>query len=366
MSKLILLSLLLSFGVARADVDDGTYLDPKYTFKHPPLVNNNSANGDADGLSRNDVEGVIALQTPIKSQERRGTCSIFSATAILESMLIRNFGESPSIDLSEEWLEYAVMRDVGSEGSGSSRNFSYLATYGSPSEAELPYIGDTWDSINFNSLAYYRCSLQSGFALQACLLGHRAPYLMTLNDADLQSVDSELYYARASALILKTKYLASISNQSTEYLGNVADIKKHLANKIPVTLDIDFYYGAWNHSKATTLGIPRNSEHWKLGIVGHPAIGSVDRQISPGTPAGHSIVVVGYDDNVEVTIPTLMTNGTTQNLKYKGVYYFKNSWGTDNFALNFTINGHSYPGYGMITQQYAHEFGSFFRMPLGQ
>ncbi|MBK7961490.1 MAG: hypothetical protein IPK04_10000 [Bdellovibrionales bacterium] len=75
-----------------------------------------------------------------------------------------------------------------------------------------------------------------------------------------------------------------------------------------------------------------------------------------------SIVLVGYDDNVEVTVDSLMDDGTTKSFTYRGVYYFKNSWGTDKFGVQFSLNGKVYPGYGMITQKYAHDFGQFFQM----
>jgi hypothetical protein len=57
-----------------------------------------------------------------------------------------------------------------------------------------------------------------------------------------------------------------------------------------------------------------------------------------------------------------MDDGTTKSFTYRGVYYFKNSWGTDKFGVQFSLNGKVYPGYGMITQKYAHDFGQFFQM----
>jgi len=145
-------------------------------------------------------------------------------------------------------------------------------------------------------------------------------------------------------------------------LQSVSQIKSLLAQGVPVILGLDFYYGAWNHRKSTEYGISRNTDHWAQGIIGYPEPGSVDRQISPKHQAGHSIVVVGYDDDRIVETPVLMEDGTTQMFRYKGVYYIKNSWGTAGFGAKFELNGVPHPGYGMITQKYAHEKGGFDRL----
>jgi hypothetical protein len=73
---------------------------------------------------------------------------------------------------------------------------------------------------------------------------------------------------------------------------------------------------------------------------------------------------VGYNDDEWVTVPTLMSDGTTRELRYRGVYYFKNSWGKAGFGSRFELEGVTAQGYGRITQRYAHEFGQFFRLPL--
>jgi hypothetical protein len=59
-----------------------------------------------------------------------------------------------------------------------------------------------------------------------------------------------------------------------------------------------------------------------------------------------------------------MKDGTTKKFTYKGVYYFKNSWGTSSFGRDFTIDGEKFPGYGMMVAKYAEEQGQFFQMPL--
>ena len=56
----------------------------------------------------------------------------------------------------------------------------------------------------------------------------------------------------------------------------------------------------------------------------------------------------------------------TQTVKHQGVYYFKNSWGTQNFGSRMKIGDTVYPGYGRIVQKYAHEFGQFYKLPVSK
>jgi C1A family cysteine protease len=88
----------------------------------------------------------------------------------------------------------------------------------------------------------------------------------------------------------------------------------------------------------------------------------VDRQMSKTKPTGHSVLLVGYDDNATITTVQKMTDGSERSFTYRGVFYFKNSWGTDSLGAGFTIDGQRVPGYGVITQQYAFEFGEFFSL----
>jgi len=84
----------------------------------------------------------------------------------------------------------------------------------------------------------------------------------------------------------------------------------------------------------------RDMELWGRGYVGKPT--SKDVRISRQHPAGHSFVIVGYDDQ-------------------RRVYHFKNSWGSSDFGLKSDLQGpQSTPGYGSIAYDYAHNYGSFY------
>ena len=176
--------------------------------------------------------------------------------------------------------------------------------------------------------------------------------------------DKEFINARNEAADFKKKNLKFSSNNF--FVGSVNEVKTLLQKGIPVILEVDFYYGSWNHREADEFGIGRNLDHWSAGIVTYPEMGSLDAEESRKHPAGHSILVVGYDDNALVEKTIKMSDGTTKKFTYKGVYYFKNSWGTSSFGRNFTIDGVNYPGYGMMVAKYAEELGQFFQMPLAK
>ncbi len=379
MTQLTSLLAALTFVVsvsAFADAQDGAYLDSPYRNLHRPTLNRNSHGSQQEkGLNdavarRSDTSALIAHVTPVRAQLSRGTCSIFSATAMLESMMvIKGYADVSTADYSEEWLEYLITRGRTGDGSSSNANFNTFVRYGTAQESSLPYVGETWDTPNFSPLANQRCSRFTDFATQkSCLLGHRDPSLLSTSDADLlnassASFDPEFQKARTDAAQFRAQYMGRVRQGWT--VGSESDIKTLLSAGIPVVLDIDFYYGAWNHRKAEGFGIGRNLEQWSQGIVGYPEPGSMDILKTREEPAGHSILLVGYNDDVVVNTDVLMQDGTRQQFSYAGVYYLKNSWGTAGFGSQFTLDGVAHPGYGMITQKYAHEYGGFYKFSLG-
>lgn len=363
------LSVLVSVGAKAQEMSldgdaDGAYLDPQYprVLKIFNLDHLNFSNVILP--PRNDVEAVIRLQTPVKSQGQRGTCSIFSAIGLLESHLVGAFGFSTDINLSEEWLQYVTHLRNASTGSTSYSNFRAFSRYGAATEKTMPYIGEEWETLQSSPLAKARCENVVSSYQSYCLVGHRDPNLIDRDDSELRVLDQEVFEARQSAFTLRNQYLNKLQGGASRMIYAMSEVKSLLNQNIPLNLDVDFYYGAWNHRVATELGLKRNLRNWDRGIVGYPAPNSKDREVSLEKPAGHSITIVGYDDEVEFTVETQMADGSTQNITYQGVYYFKNSWGTDKFGVQFELNGTNYPGYGMITQEYAHQYGAFYHLPL--
>ncbi len=339
--------------------EDGAFLDPKY----PNLVHPKKSLLTTKSMPANDVKEVISYQTAVKSQAARGTCSIFSATAYLEGLLVKKGAFNNSLDLSEEWLEYVAVRNRSDDGSSGWSNFSAIKDYGMPSEQTLPYIGEDWREA-FNPLKDVRCGKLTGSAKTSCLIVHRDPTMLEMTDAQVMAKysDKEFVNARAEAASFKKKNLKFANSNFMIY--DVSEVKELLQKGTPVVLEVDFFYGAWNHRKADEYGIGRNLDHWAKGIVTYPESGSIDEIESRKNPAGHSILVVGYDDNKIVERTIKMKDGSMKKFTYKGVYYFKNSWGTSSFGANFEVDGERFPGYGMMVAKYAEEQGQFFKMPL--
>lgn len=372
--KIILCLLLTSADLAWADQDPAAFGPPLREGASPVSVQSRSLFDLNNVLprrfqsSRNSLGWMLAQQSPVKSQGSRGTCSIFSAAALLESWLIRsnlNQEFSGSVpDLSEQWLEYLVNRN-GFGGSTSAKNFRAFRSWGVLSEADLPYNPDDWEEdpqLDVSGI----CKNVPDQRKAQCLLVQQDPRLFEVPGDQLNNPESPFFnptflYQRQRSSELR--HLLRLSSISVNFMVPTEElVKARLQGGVPLTLDLDVFYGAWAHRLAGELGIGRNMDQWDAGIVGYPEPGSLDRANSKLKPAGHSVVVIGYDDDLVVTVRQKMQSGLWQNFEYRGVYYFKNSWGTEGFGKSILIDGVPASGYGIITQKYAHEFGSFFQL----
>lgn len=383
MKNLMLAFLLFSSQVAMAQdelnsVESDAPLDIGYENLVHPTVDG-TGTGFVENLdqplnlmnARNDVVSLIASQTPVKSQSKRNTCTIFSATALLESMMIIRGKADSRYDLSEEWLQYLISQNHGSEFSSSRSNFKALRLYGQSSEDAMPYIGEKWKDLSSSNLAQKRCGRLADTRLQQCLVAHRDPSLMsqsseTLSNPSSPYFDPEFLNARNEARKNKALFYGSGEGTGAVVVTSTSRIKELLRKGIPVSVDVNFYYGSWNHGAADKLGIDRDPGLFSSGIVTFPEPGSIDKAISPTKSAGHSVVLVGYDDTVTVRYTKKMTNGETKTFTRTGVYYFKNSWGTSGFGSSFRLDNRRHPGYGVITQDYANQYGQFHEFRLAQ
>lgn len=355
--------------------DQNPPLQPGY-FKIQPLEDINF-NRDLERQHRNRynfptkslVSDMIAKQSSVKSQGSRGTCSIFSSTALLEYLMMQRQHMSSDLNLSEQWLAYLAFREQSYEGSSSSRNLMLFSSYGYVSEANLPYNPTAWKSINTSEDSVRTCGrLPDPSKAASCLVAQRNPDLLLVSDQDLAN-SSSYYYdpiflkarqeARASM-----QYLPQAQSEDAYMVRSYYDIRSYLARSIPVVADLNVYYGAWNHGLGKNLGIPINPEYWRLGVVGYPEPGSIDRERSPQQPVAHSILIVAYDDDVTLNITQMDPYGRQVTYSYRGAYIFKNSWGTNGFGRDFEYQGVKYPGYGYLPYQYAHEFGQFYHYDM--
>lgn len=315
---------------------------------------------------RSHTEEIISFMTPVKSQKSRGTCTIFSVTGLLEALLIKKSQAPLSIDLSEEWLEYLAMSKQNDEGSTVNRNIKKIRFFGTISEESWPYLGLKWPTLDAHTLAKPRCGHLANDNLLSCLWGHRDPILLRASDAFVLERDEDFFYMReeARAFLKEHNLRENIKKQKTYEIDSLS-AKRKLAKGIPVIAGLKLYYASWNHSKTDKFDIqPREKKFWYKGIVGFPELGSKDRRICDERGGGHSIILVGYDDEVEIHGKLLMDDGSWKKTTYKGVYYFKNSWGVRGFGRDFELNGQELPGYGMITQKYLDTLGHFYHLPL--
>jgi Papain family cysteine protease len=365
--KLFILTTFLSFAFQLfADNTINDEIDFKLDKKYSNLVHPN--NSTFKYLPENsDVGKMIALQTPIKSQGKRGTCSIFSTTAHLEALYMILFKPRTYPDFSEQWLQYINIAEKNNDEEGSSdpRNVFLSMKYGIIKENEWRYDPNDWTDYPKNSQEYRYCKniAKDKTHLKRCLIAHQDPKLIFADSNILRRDYPNFSRLTDSAEDIKQEFLLKHFVKNLISLNSVGQIKDALANGTPLTMGIDFYYGSWNHKKSDEFGIGRNLKAFDAGLVTYPEIGSVDRKVSKEKGAGHAVLVVGYDDNIVLTSNIKMTNGEYRQFKYRGAYIIKNSWGTESLGKNFIYNGRNYPGYAYLSYKYAHEFGAFYELP---
>ena len=268
---------------------------------------------------------LTALQSPVKSQGSRGVCSIFSTTAYMEHLYIAE-GTIAEPDFSEQYLQWSAKFEVGSflhtSGSNAGKNLSAISDYGIPAEDAWPYQTYKWTSTH-----------------DAECEGDEMPTRCYTNGAPPQeALDAQ-------------KYLLPMGKWHS---ARERSIKATMFNKQQgVVVGLTFFYQSWNHRRAK---LPTSREYWAEGYVLAP--NAEDRRISLEKRAGHSILLVGWDDTLEVQKLDEEGKGIVddqgQPVMEKGFFIFKNSWGTGGFGVD-NVHG---DGYGYIAYDYVSEFGS--------
>lgn len=368
---------VLASSISLADVrgDESVYLDPPYSEKHRPRVELQFSENLSSAVPLIEM---VEAQSLVKSQGRRGTCSIFSATALLEFHLAKLRLFDTSVDLSEQWLEYVTAGQSGAEGSWSQVNFDAYGEHGFVDEnvwaynptTWTPYSQEYWDfQASEEEKAFFekRCGSSRGTDFwEHCLIGQRNSELLYKSDFELNSETSRFFDPEFASLRAEAQSSVVDLRISGQWMSSNTEILKALDSGEALALDVDFFYGAWNHGKSESLGLGRNTTAWEAGEVSYPHRDSKDYDVSRKSEnrAGHSVVIVGYDKNRIIEKTVLSKNGSPLNVRSKGVYYFKNSWGRDGFGRHFQVDGKSFPGYGMISMEYAHEYGNFARMKV--
>lgn len=270
---------------------------------------------------------VVDTQSPVSSQGSRGVCSVFSTVALMEHLYIKE-GTKTDPQFSEQYLQWSAKFEVGSfpNSSGSNANFNLqaISDYGIVTEEVWPYETSQWGAQDDPE-----CTGEESEQPTRCFTNGEPP---------AQAENAPKYQLpRGRWISTRTR-----------------DIKAHIYNNEKgVVVGGDFYYQSWNHSAST---LPTNQDYWREGYVLYPNQDDLDA--SQENPAGHSILLVGWDDDLEVERVDgegeVITDEDGNPETEKGFFIFKNSWGTGSFGVN---NEHG-DGYGYISYDYVQRFKS--------
>ncbi len=332
------LAVLLAFGLAACDsgADDLSTPPGADPSDEPPLqsadvlLEGAPSNGDlpdepkADQVMPKQFD-LVEFQSPVKSQGRRGVCSIFSTVALMEHLYIKE-GTILDPDFSEQFLQWSVKFEVGAfrttGGSNASSNLDAISRFGIVDEATEPYQPSGWTTADDE-----RCT------------GDDRPTLCYTNGEPSEEVKSAKRWK-----LPRSRWVSSRAKNIKAFM---------YTNKQAVAAGMTFFYQSWNHGGSK---IPVSSEYKAQGYVLYP--NAKDKELSLEKRAGHSILLVGWDDDLEVPIldeageQVLDANG--EPITEKGFFLIKNSWGTGSFG-NKNPKG---DGYGWLSMRYVEEYGS--------
>lgn len=284
------------------------------------------AAGKQDATYPSTYFALVAKQSPVRNQRSRGVCSIFAATALMEHLYITE-GSLPDPDFSEQYLQWSVKENVKSfpntSGSNAQYNLRAINEFGVPEEGAWPYEPRQWSATNDPA-----CT-SSGDGLPTRCYTNGAP-----PDA---AKTAPKFFLPPGRWINAKAY----------------SIKGHMTSKkTSVVIGVKFFYQSWNHGSSK---LKVNNEYFREGYVLYPNDDDKKQE-----PAGHAVLLVGWDDTLEVTRldkdGNPMKDASGKELKEKGFYIFKNSWGTGSFGVN---NRHG-DGYGYISQKYVAEYGTAY------
>jgi hypothetical protein len=278
-----------------------------------------------DELAPRANSDLHSLMSPVKSQGKRGVCSIFSTVGLMEHLYIA--AGHPTPDFSEQYLQWSTKFQLGAfpatSGSSDGINLQAINYYGIVAESVWPYQPVQWSTLED----------------PACTGEDDQPTLCYTNGHPSDEIKAA------------PKFFLPYGRWLNPY-----DIKGHiLTKKTAVVAGMTFFYQSWNHGKSE---LPINPTYWNEGYVLYPNAKDQEVSTTEELSAGHAIVIFGWDDDLEVPIvdengqQILDENGEPQ--VEKGFYLFKNSWGTAGFGINHPLG----PGYGYISKRYIHDWAS--------
>ncbi|MEM9860123.1 MAG: proprotein convertase P-domain-containing protein, partial [Myxococcota bacterium] len=265
---------------------------------------------------------LIDTQSPVKSQGSRGVCSVFGTVALMEHLYISD-GTIADPDFSEQFLQWSAKFEVGSfpnsSGSNAASNLRALSNFGTVVEADWPYETSEWGTAED----------------EACTGDNRPTRCYTNGEPPASAMSAQRFRLPTG-----------------RWLSNsVESIKSHMFNtNTAVQAGGDFFRQAWGHG-STNLG--RYAPYRALGYVLAPSREDVDDS-SGDRRAGHSFLLVGWDDELEVqevdAEGNLRVDDNGEPVVQRGFFLFKNSWGTG-WAQDNPFGA----GYGWIAYEYVED-----------
>ncbi len=309
---------------------DAPVSDVDALFLDAPDSSDLADEGKADAVYPAVYSDLVALQSPVRSQGSRGVCSIFSTTALMEHLYIAE-GTLKNPDFSEQYLQWAVKTQVkaftDTEGSNAQSNIDAISRFGIPEETAWPYQTRPW-SVSDDA----QCT------------GEKRPVKCYTNGEPPAAASSELFR------LPRGRWVSARKDSVKAYLTN---------NKQAVVAGMTFFYQSWNH-RGSPLKV--NNALWRKGIITYP--NATDKEKSLEKRAGHSILIVGWDDNLEVEKrdgegnPVLGADGSPE--KEKGFWIIKNSWGTGSFGVENPYGD----GFGYLSMAYVEEYATIYASGL--
>jgi len=266
---------------------------------------------------------LIEFQSPVKSQGRRGVCSIFSTIALMEHLYIKE-GTFSNPDFSEQFLQWSAKMEVGSfknnGGSNAYNNLKAIRDFGIVDEFSYPYESSPWGVDDDE-----RCT------------GKERPTICYTNGNPSPDVLSKKRW-----YLPRSRWVSSRRKNIKAFM---------FENKTGVVAGGQFFYQSWNHGAST---LPTSSDYKAKGYILSP--NDEDKRLGDEKRAGHSILLVGWDD--ELSVPMLDKDGLPvldqagEAVVETGFFLFKNSWGTSSFGTENPFGA----GYGWISMNYVEDY----------
>lgn len=266
---------------------------------------------------------LLDIQSPVQSQGSRGVCSIFATVGLMESLYIAE-GTLPNPDFSEQFLQWSVKTEVGAfqmtDGSSAQRNLEAISRFGVVEETAWPYQPRGW-----------------GTSDDPLCTGDGRPVRCYTN--------GEPPAMAREAMRFQLPRGRWISSRRRSIQGHM------VTKRTPVQIGGDFFYQSWQHGGSMLTTVSSLS---RRGIVLAP--NAEDIADSRMRPAGHSILIVGWDDNMEVqridAMGQPLVDAMGNPVMERGFFLFKNSWGTGRFGIENPMGA----GYGWISMAYVEEY----------